>query len=254
MAGIHLTVTKWEYDKQGPETSSFELAADGSWTRPEPSRAALTLEEVLFIQPSDALRVESGGLVKADVIAAALPTGDEYTYMELSMKTGEDLFDDYAYGGTAVAIDGQRWAAFQIVDGTERSFSWLPCDHDEFEYGKLIPLARRSIGNASGIEMDSRTSGTFAWSLIEIDDDLVCFVTDPDEDVTTCEVVRRKGRTDRQLAEEFMDHIDWEPVSLAVERALAQGGSFEGLASELDPDQSETCEVSASVYLRYPET
>jgi len=74
-------------------------------------------------------------------------------------------------------------------------------------------------------------------------------VAELDEREDIYEIEHRNGRTDPELVEVFADWIDWEPVASAVTNAVENGGSFEGVASDLWDQWSETCEVSAWIGL-----
>ena len=86
-----------------------------------------------------------------------------------------------------------------------------------------------------------------------IGEDFACFVEKPDDEPIRCDVVQRKGRTDLELANGFVNYIDWEPVAAAAARAIELGGDVNGFASDFDEDWSDSCEVSAGVDFATPE-
>lgn len=93
------------------------------------------------------------------------------------------------------------------------------------------------------------TSGYSSWTLLDLGQGYVCFVATPDESSISCCVEKRLGRTNLELAREFEQWVDWEHVAQAVGRAIELGGHFEGKASDLDNQMSESCVIDAFVDL-----
>ena len=151
-------------------------------------------------------------------------------------------------------IDGERWGLFEIsgrvwpwdpVDQRVREFKWLRCDPEELSGECARPLARREIASCSGIETGSMTAGYFRWWVLELDDDQVAFCDYLDEDGFSLIIETRAGRSDIEIARLLSNCVGWYPVKLALDRAIASGEYFDGVASELDPELSGTCEVRA---------
>ncbi len=202
----------------------------------------------MFFEPDEALHVETVGTMPSPAdLALGLPRSSEYLGLAEEIETGDEVLDRHLSTGVIqVAINGRRWAAFPLESDQPDDIKWLECDPDELEYGEAVPKGQ-TIAWASGIENGSMTSGTFSWSLIDVGEGYVCFVADPDDDSNTYSVEERQGRTNLQLVHAFVTWVDWEPVSGAVARAIELGGRFDGAASELDDEWSDSCEVSASV-------
>ena len=204
----------------------------------------------MFVEPDGALRAETTGPTpSAATLAAALPRSLDYVEGIEEVETGDDVLDEYLYSGIIqVAINDQRWAAFRLSGAEADEAVWLPCNPEELQFSRAVPDGT-TIALAAGIEWGSMTSGTFSWSLVDIGSGLVCFVADPDEDPTTCQLEPRRDRTNLELARAFADWVDWEPVSLAVTRAIETGGEFDGVAADFDEEWSDSCEVTASIML-----
>lgn len=253
MSKVRITVSRWAAEGGEPDVTTYDQMADGMWqSASAPTAPLCTLDELMYVEVDGALHVETVGASPSPwTLAAALPRGSEYLGPSAEVETGDELLDRYLYSGVIqVAINTQRWAAFPLRSGQPDAVIWLECDLAELnDYERAAPVARRTIGWASGIENESRTSGTFSWSLIEVDEGYLCFIADPDDDSNSYSVESRQGRTNAELAQAFLDWVDWDPVSCAVARAIELGGEFDGVASDLDKEFSDSCEVSAFVDL-----
>ena len=76
---------------------------------------------------------------------------------------------------------------------------------------------------------------------------MVALCSDIDEDDFSVTIEKRAGRSDIDIARALADDIGWLPLELALRRAIDSGEHFDGVASELDPELSGTCEVRAEV-------
>ena len=251
MSDVRITVTRWTYDADEPDVATHRQLGDGTWQRTnEPSAPPKALEDLVFVDTESAVHIVTDGTTPpASVIAAALPRSSECLRRAEGILTGNDLLDRYVDAGVIqVVIDEQRWAPYDLNADDSGSVIWLECDLNEFDHNTPAP-AGDEIAWASGIELGSMTSGTFSWSIVDIGNGFICFTADPDDDENTYIVEPRNGRTNLELAQRFVSWVDWGPVSDAVARAIELGGDFTGVASELDSDWSDSCEVSASVDL-----
>lgn len=252
MSNMRITVRRWTPDHDEPDVGIYELTPDGVWTRAgsESGAPACTLEEIMFVDPDGAIHVETDGTTPTPAtLAAALPQSSEYLGYVDEIETGDEVLDQHLYTGLRqVAINGQRWDAFPLNSDQPDAVAWLECDIDDREFDRSVPLGQQ-IAWASGIENASMTSGTFSWSLLDVSGDYVCFVAKPDGESDTYVVEDRHGRTNSELARDFVTWVDWGPVAGAVARAIELGGEFDGDASELDEEWSDSCEVSAYVDL-----
>ena len=202
----------------------------------------------MAFEAGQALYVEIPGTTPApSTLASALPCSVEYTGLVDELETGDELLDRYLGSGVVqVAINEQRWAAFLPCSGNLDPVVWLECDGYELENYRLVPKGT-TIAWASGIEDESMTSQRYSWSVIDVGGGWVSFVADGDS--LLCCVEERGGRTNLELAQALVSRVDWDPVSAALARAIELGGHFDGVASELDQELSDSCEVSASVEL-----
>ncbi len=250
MEPAELVVTKW--DSNGDETEScFVRHTDGRWIAAgDDLGTSFILEQMVSVGPGEAIWIETSGSIVAADVAAALPRNPDHVGYQPDLYTGDDYIDRYVdIGGTPVVIDGERWAAFPLFDGGTQTVGWYPCDRDELDCERGVPVTRRRLAQASVIELASRTGGTSRWWVDEVDDDTVCFTDDLDEEPTDRYLETRAGRSDREIIEMFMRVVDIPPVAMAIARALQTGGDFHGRASELSPEFAETCEVSVEIYI-----
>ena len=178
--------------------------------------------------------------------AAALP--DDRSYIEPDLDfTGWDFDSDFAdetenVDRTPLLINDVRWAPFE-VGSTVR---WLRCDSEALDADRLEPAIDRVVAVASGIEEGSMVSGTFAWIAGQVDPDMVCWLGRIDGE-EWFDLEPMSGRSWPEILEAFPDQIDWEPVADAARRAIAGHTDFDGVASDLDPEWSESLEISVTV-------
>jgi len=249
---LRIKITKW-FDERSvsPEIAVLVSDDDRVWRLDADllEQEAVDLPEALFVNPGGAIRIDiERGAPSLKRIADELPKTLEYIgwSTDWGLETGDDAIDALCDdGGMRVLIDGDRWGLFEIsgLDDSVREFNWFPCYPN---YEKAQPSGR-TIAYCSGIESASRTSGYFCYWVLELDDDNVAFCVDLDEDGFSLSIERRAGRSDVEIARTLRGYVDWPPVELALDRAIASEGYFDGVASELDPEMSETCEVSAEV-------
>jgi len=258
---LRIKITKW-FDERSvsPEIAVLVSDDDRMWRLDADllEQEAVDLPEALFVNPGGAIRIDiERGAPSLKRIADELPKTLEYIGWsnDWGLETGDDAIDALCDdGGMRVLIDGERWGLFEIsgrpplfpVDQRVREFNWFPCDPDELNYEKARPSGR-TIAYCSGSESASRTSGYFSYWVLELDDDNVAFCDHLDDDGFSLSIERRAGRSDVEIARALRGYVDWPPVALALDRAIASGEYFDGMASELDPEMSETCEVSAEV-------
>lgn len=259
---LRIKITKWVDEGSGsPEIVVLVSGDGGVWRSGHDSteQEAVDLLEALFVNPGGAIRIDvERGAPSLERIADALPKTPEYMGWSYDrvLETGDDAIDAlYDDGGIPVLIDGERWGLFEIsgrppwpwdpVDQRVREFKWLRCDPEELSWEHARPLARREIASCSGIETGSRTAGYFRWWVLELDDDQVAFCDYLDEDGFSLIIETRAGRSDIEIARLLSNCVGWYPVKLALDRAIASGEYFDGVASELDPELSGTCEVTA---------
>jgi hypothetical protein len=125
--------------------------------------------------------------------------------------------------GVAVVVDGERLVAFVVNDDQLSEAVWIRCDRKRRMRVVRYPLLsgrRRQLRVLSGTHL----YGTSVWALKEIDDDLVVFVEDLDDESISHFVERRSGCSDLKLLVGLVDRVDWDPVSLALGRAIELGG------------------------------
>lgn len=247
MSNVRITVRRWTADCAEPMFKMYEQAPDGTWFDVSESAAASsTLETIMFVDPDGALDVETVGTAPpVAVLAAALPQSDGYLEAENKVETGVEVLDYYLGRGlTPVAINGQRWAPFPMKSANV----WLECDPDELQRGTAAPVGQ-TIASAGCIEEDSMTSGMYMWFLLDVGSGYVCFVEAPDEDENTYWVEERHGRSNLELAQNFVNWVPGGPVSQAVVRAIEVGGEFDGAASDFDEEDSDSCKIGAYVDL-----
>ena len=258
---LRIKITKWVDERtDSPEIAVLASDDDGVWRLDADSlkQEAVDLPEALFVNPGGAIRIDvERGAPSLERIADALPKTSEYMgwNTERVLETGDDAIDVvYDDGGIPVLIDGERWSLFETsgrppwspLDQRVREFNWLPCDPDGLNSEQARPSGRK-IAYCSGSESASRTSGYFSYWVVELDDDHVAFCDHLDDDGFSLTIERRAGRSDIEIARALSDYVDWPPVALALDRAIASGEDFDGVASELDPEMSGTCEVWAEV-------
>lgn len=256
MSNTQITVHRWSQDNNVPEVSSYVLTADGTWTKTGSDSGATTytLKEIMFVGPGDAFHVTTDEPVPApEVLAAALPQLPEYMDDVFEIETGDEVLDEFLNTGLRqVAINGHRWGMFPVNSDQADGVVWLEWDPDELYSGRPVPLGHQ-IAYAYGSEGASMTSGDDSWSLLDIAGNFVCFVAQPDSEEKQYFVEHRRGRTNRDLADDFHAWVDWHPVSMAVARAIEDGGEYSGSAYELDSDWSESLSVHAEVDLSITE-
>jgi hypothetical protein len=263
LMNLRIKITKWVDERSdSPEIAVLASDDDGVWRLDADSleQEAVDLQEALFVNPGGAIRIDvERGAPSLERIADALPKTPEYMgwSADWGLETGDDavdaLNDD---GGMRVLIDGERWGLFETsgrrwpwdpVDQRVREFKWLRCDPEELSWEHARPLARREIASCSGVETASRIAGYFRWWVLELDDDQVAFCDYLDDDGFSLTLERRAGRSDIEIARALVDKVDGPEVELALRRAIDSGEHFDGVASELDPELSGTCEVRAEV-------
>jgi hypothetical protein len=260
LMNLRIKITKW-FDERSdsPEVAVLASDDDGVWRLDADSleQEAVDLQEALFVNPGGAIRIDvERGDPSLERIADALPKTPEYMGWNgwRRLETGDDAIDGvYDDGGIPVLIDGERWGLFEISgrpawhfeEQRVREFKWLPCDPEESSGEHARPLARRKIAWCTGIETGSRTAGSFQWWVLELDDDQVAFCDYLDEDGFSMTLKKRAGRSDIEITRALADAVGWPPVELALRRAIDSGEHFDGVASELDPELSGTCEVRA---------
>lgn len=244
---VRISVARYIDGSPEPEISGYARLENGTW-RPVRDDAALAqpLEEILSIQDGQAIHVHTFDRSSIALVAAALPCSNDVLQGVDEFDTGDDALSDYL-GLPQVAIDGCRWAPF-AVNSDDQELAWFKCDEEQLEMERAVP-AGDALAEATGIELGSRTSGYFTWKLLDLRDDYLCFAAELDESEDVYEIKHRNGRTDRELAAIFAEWIDWEPVASAATHAIENGGSFDGVASDLWDQWSETCEVSAWIGL-----
>jgi len=257
---LRIKITKWVDERSdSPEIAVLASDDDGVWRLDADSleQEAVDLPEALFVNPGGAIRIDvERGVPSLERIADALPKTPEYMGWSYDrvLETGDDAIDEvYDDGGIPVLIDGERWGLFEISgrpawhfeEQRVRELKWLPCDPEELSWEHARPLARRKIAWCSGSESASRTGGYFSYWVVELDDDHVAFCDHLDDDGFSLTIERRAGRSDIEIARALSGYVDWPPVALALRRAIASGEDFDGVASELDPELSGTCEVRA---------
>ena len=249
MPNPQITVSKWTDEDDDPADTTYEQLADGTWNDvSNPSNPPLTLSEVMFVGLNEALCVTTAGDQPSPAeLAAALPRSSDYLQRVPEIETGNEVLDFAIEPGVVPVAINDRWWVARPVSGAADGMSWLECEPDG--NNKPYPVGR-VIASASGIENGSMTSGLSFWSLLDVGGDMVCFATDLDEGEDEVSIETRNGRTDLELAYQFGNWIEWEPVSLAVFEAISAGGSFDGTEAELNEDGSTTCEVEAWVDLR----
>lgn len=250
MSNLQIRVSRWSPDDNEPVVSTYEQTNDCTWiqTGSEPGALACSLEEIMFVAPNGALSVETSGTMSADALAAALPRSSEYLEYFEEIETGDEVLDHFLGSeNRQVAINGRHYASFPVESDQFGAMTWLECDPEYLERDCAVPRGRQ-IAWASGIENESRLAGTFSWSLIDVGN-YVCFIVDPADDEASFKIEERQSRTNRELADDFWKWVDWGPVANAVARAIELGGVFVGLASELDEDGSDSCEVNAYIDL-----
>ena len=244
---VRISVARYIDGSPEPEISGYARLENGTW-RPvrDDAASAQYLEEILSIQDRQAIHVHTFDPSSISMVAAALPSSEEVLQGVDDFDTGDDALSDYL-GLPQVAIDGFRWAPFAL-NSDDQEIAWFKCDEEQLENERAVP-AGDILAAADGIETASRTSGLDRWKLLDLRDGYCCFVAELDEREDIYEIEHRNGRTDPELVEVFADWIDWEPVASAVTNAVENGGSFEGVASDLWDQWSETCEVSAWIGL-----
>jgi hypothetical protein len=251
MSNLRINVSRWTADSDEPDIQTYDQLADSMWqVLSEPTTPPCTLEDIMFVDPDGALRVDTVSTMPSPAtLAAALPRSSEYLGWAEEIETGDEELDQYLGSGIRqVVINTRWWSAFPLRSGHPDAIRWLECDEEELSNDHAEPTGE-TLAWASGIENDSMTSGTFSWSLLDVGEGYVCFVADPDDDSNTYAVEERAGRTNRELSAAFLNWVDWDPVTCAVARAIELGGKFEGLASDLDDELSDSCEVRAYVDL-----
>ena len=240
---IRISVARYTDSSSKPEITGFTQFDDGTW-QPlhDDDASALSLEEILSVQDGQAIHVHTFDPSSISIVAAALPRSDHVLRGVEELDTGDDALSDYL-GLPQVAIDGFRWAPF-AVNSDDNEIAWFKCDEEQLENERAVP-AGDILAEADGIETGSRTSGFDRWKLLDLRDGYWCFAAELDEQENIYEIEHRNGRTDPELVEVFADWIDWEPVASAVTYAVENGGSFDGVASDLWDQWSETCRISA---------
>jgi len=262
LMNLRIKITKWVDERSdSPEIAVLASDDDGVWRLDADSleQEAVDLQEALFVNPGGAIRIDvERGAPSLERIADALPKTPEYMgwSADWGLETGDDAIDALNDdGGMRVLIDGERWGLFEIsgrvwpwdpVDQRVREFNWLPCDPDGLNSEQARPSGRK-IAYCSGSESASRTGGYFSYWVVELDDDHVAFCDHLDDDGFSLTIERRAGRSDIEIGRALSGYVDWPPVALALDRAIASGEDFDGVASELDPEMSRTCEVWAEV-------
>ena len=255
---LRIKITKWvDEESESPDVVVL-VSDDGAVWKSADDLAepeAIDLREALFVNPSGAMRIDvERGAPSLERIAEALPKTPEYMGWngERVLETDDDAINAvYDDGGIPVLINGERWSLFEIWNSVEprvSEFNWIPCDPDELRDEQAWPLAWREIAHCSGIESASMTSGYFHWWVVELDYDLMAFCQHLDEDGFSMAIEKRAGRSDIDIAHVLGDYCEWYPVQLALRKAIASGEEFDGVASELDPELSETCEVRGSFF------
>ena len=258
---LRIKITKWVDERSdSPEVAVLASDDDGVWRLDADllEQEAVDLPEALFVNPGGAIRIDvERGTPSLKRIADALPKTPEYMGWNgwRDLETGDDAIDAlYDDGGIPVLINGERWGLFEIsgrppwspVDQRVREFKWLPCDPVGVRSEQARPSGRK-IAHCSGSESASRTSGYFSYWVVELDDDHVAFCDHLDDDGFSLTIERRAGHSDIEIGRALSGYVDWPPVALALDRAIASGEDFDGVASELDPEMSRTCEVWAEV-------
>ena len=261
LMNLRIKITKWVDERSdSPEIAVLASDDDGVWRLDADSleQEAVDLQEALFVNPGGAIRIDvERGAPSLERIADALPKTPEYMKgrfhrwsADWGSLTGDDDIDQITdNGGIPVLISGERWGLFETsgrwdpANQRVSEFVWLLCDQESLHKAK--PVSRRVIAWCSGIETGSRTAGSFLWWVSELDDHQVAFCDDLDEDGFSLKLVKRAGRSDIDIARALADAVGWLPVELALRRAIDSGETFAGVASELDPELSGTCEVHA---------
>jgi hypothetical protein len=227
---------------------------DGAmWFDIESPNTVADMSDVLYVSEDGALRVDfEEGSPDPWLIVAHLPLeAGSGALLGDRLETGDpllDSIDDYG-GGFPVLIDGVRWGCLWALSGEPRF--WGPCEPPYDVGGPVRLQTRRLIAHWSEVEEDARISGWFGWWVSEVDDERVCFSADMDEDGMTFKVQLRAGRTDQELVKEFEVFVnrfcDSPYIEAGLITALKNGGFWEGYASELDPDASDTCKCVGTV-------
>lgn len=240
---VRISVARYTKYSSKPEITSYARLDEGTW-QPllDDAASAQTLKEILSIHDGQAIHVHTFDPSSIATVAAALPDSEEVLHGVEEFDTGDDALIDYL-GLPQVAINGCRWAPF-AVNSDDHKIAWFKCDEEQLENERAVP-AGDILAEADGIETASRTSGFDRWKLLDLRDGYWCFAAELDEREDIYEIEQRNGRTDSELVEVFADWIDWEPVASAVTHAIENGGSFDGVASDLWDQWSETCRISA---------
>jgi len=265
LMNLRIKITKWVDERSdSPEIAVLASDDDGAWRLDADSleQEAVDLPEALFVNPGGAIRIDvERGVPSLERIADALPKTPECMKgrfhrwsADWGSSTGDDDIDQITdNGGIPVLISGERWGLFETsgrwdpANQRVSEFVWLLCDQESLHYSKAKPVSRRVIAWCSGIETGSRTAGTDVFSVEELDGDVVALCADVDEGDFSVTIEKRAGRSDIDIARALADDIGWLPLELALRRAIDSGEHFDGVASELDPELSGTCEVWAEV-------
>ena len=245
-----IAVARWESEDSEPAIAGYVQLSDGSWqSLTDETMPSRPLTDIVHIAYGQALHVYTHGAASTRaVVAAALPRTPDVLEHEEEFVTGHAVLDTYICR-RQVAIDHCRWAPFEVsIDGNEE-IRWFKCDEDSVEEEVAIP-AGKTIGVATTIEWESRTSGSLNWYLTEIDETMICFAAWLDEAGWSIMIEPRRNQTASELAEGFGSWIGISDVAAAVSHAFDNEGVFDGRASELWDGWSETCEISVWLELQ----
>lgn len=249
---MKIRITKWLDDEEGDAVDVIMTSDDGvNWSAAGQGATARDLHDALHVGAHGAIRVDFvEGAPDPWQLAQALPMLDQSGMSIMrDVPTGDPAIDSILDdGGIPVIIDGERWGFFSDSDLDDGSAGfWAPCEPPYDEGTPAVIRTRRRIASISVIEEGSRTSGWYSWSVEEIDDELVCFIADLDEEGRSVKLQQRGSRTDAQLVDELTSVIGWETADRAFRAALSRDGAWDGCADELDPEGSSSCKISVSV-------